>query len=156
MTRPARPHAPGLLVTCVATALLAGCASAGGGLTGEAADYGSPNARMAIERFLAGVTADDYQAMGQQFGTPDGPAEDRLGINEVEKRMMYLAGVLEHRDYDLREADLARTGPGRIRYVVTLVREEEGRVDVPFVTAVSGDDRWFVEQIELDPLTRDR
>lgn len=156
MTRARRPRATGLLVASVAAALVAGCASSGDGLSGEAAEYGSPDARMAIERFLAGVAEDDYQTMGRQFGTPDGPAEERLGINEVEQRMMYLSGVLEHREYDLREADLARTGPRRTRYVVTLVREQEGRVDVPFVTAVSDEERWFVEQIDLDPLTRDR
>jgi hypothetical protein len=138
-------------------ALLAGCASSGGGeLAGDPAGYGSPDPRMAIERFLQGAAEKDYQMMGQQFGTAAGPAEERLGITEVEQRMMFLSGLLQHRDYELREADLARTGPGRTRFVVTLVRGERDRVDVPVVTAVTDDERWFVETIDTDPLTRDR
>lgn len=141
-----------------AAAVLAACASSGGGdLAGDPAEYGSPDPRMAIERFLQGAAEKDYQTMGQQFGTPAGPAEERFGITEVEQRMMFLAGLLRHRDYELREADLARTGPGRTRFVVTLIRgEERDRVDVPVVAAVTDDDRWFVERIDTDPLTRDR
>lgn len=147
---------PSATAAAVLAALVAGCATSGGGLAGDPGSYGSPDARMAIERFLDGVAEKDYQAMGQQFGTSDGPAEERLGITEVEQRMMVLAGLLEHRDYELQEADLARTGPERTRFVATLIRRRDGRVDVPIVAAVTGDDRWFVERIDTDPLSRDR
>lgn len=149
---------PGIvpLLAVAVAGLFAGCASSGGGLSGDASDYGSPSPRMAIERFLDGVAEKDYQLMGQQFGTPAGPAEDRLGITEVEQRMMFLSGLMRHRGYEIREADLARTGPDRKRFVVTLARSEDGPVDVPVIAAVTDDERWFVEQIDTDPLTRDR
>lgn len=143
-------------VAAAVAGLLAACASSGGGLSGDPAEYGSPDPRMAIERFFEGAAEKDYQMMGQQFGTPDGPAEERLGITEVEQRMMFLSGLLQHRDFELREADLARTGPDRTRFVATLNRREEGRIDVPVVVAVTADERWFVERIDTDPLTRDR
>lgn len=149
-------RATAVLAASALAGLLAACASSGGGLTGDPAEYGSPDPRMAIERFLQGADEKDYQLMGQQFGTPAGPAEERLGITEVEQRMMYLSGLLQHRDFELREADLARTGPDRTRFVLTLIRREEGRVDVPVVAAVTDDERWFVERIDTDPLTRDR
>lgn len=148
---------PAALAAVALAGLVGGCASSGaGGLAGDAASYGSPDARMAIERFLDGASEKDYQVMGQQFGTPEGPAEERLGVTEVEQRMMFLSGLLQHRSYELREADLARTGPARTRFVATLTRRRDGRVDVPIVVAVTDDDRWFVEQIDTDPLTRDR
>lgn len=155
MIRGPAPRAAAALAAAVA-GLLAACASSGGGLAGDPAEYGSPDPRMAIERFLDGAAAKDYQAMGKQFGTSAGPAEARLGITEVEQRMIYLSGLLSHRGYEIREADLARTGPDRTRFVVTLDRRRGERVDVPVVAAVTEDERWFVERIDTDPLTRDR
>lgn len=158
MTAPRRPSVPKVVSAAVAAALAAtvaaGCASSGSTLSASPAEYGSPSARMAIERFLAGVDAEDYQQMGQQFGTRNGPAEKKFGITEVEQRMMVLAGLLQHEDYSLEEADLARTGPHRTRFVADLKGTRDGRVQVPIVAVTTPDGRWFVEKIDVDPLTR--
>lgn len=154
MSRPIRILA--VLAACVAPAV-AGCASSGG--TGELVDepssYGSPTAEMAVERFLDAANAGDYQAMGHQFGTREGPAEERLGISEVEQRMMFLSGLLRHDQYSLREADLARIGPHRSRFIVDLAGTRSGRVSLPFVAVTTANGRWFVEQVDVKPLTRE-
>lgn len=155
MTRATRPRRPAVVVA-VAVGVVVACASAGAGLAGDPAEYGSPSARTAIERFLVGVAEQDYQAMGQQFGTRQGPAEKRLGITEVEQRMMVLAGLLQHRDYSVEEADLARTGPRRTRFVATLTGTRHGRVAVPIVAVAAEGGRWYVEKIDTDPLTREQ
>lgn len=130
------------------------CASAGHSLSGDPANYGSPSAEMAVHRFLNGVDARDYMAMGRQFGTRQGPAESRMGTTELEQRMIVLAGLLRHDDYSLRREDLAQLGPHRSRYVATLSGTREGEVDLPFVTAQTEDGRWYVERIDVNPLTR--
>lgn len=156
MTRRLPVPSAALVLAALVPAAVGGCASSGGGLAGDPADYGSPSARMAVERFLAGVRAEDYMAMGQQFGTRKGPAEERLGVTEVEQRMIFLSGLLQHEEADLREADLARTGEWRTRFVATLQGTDQGRVAVPIVAVESKEGRWFVERIDTDPLTRDQ
>lgn len=150
---------PPLRCTAVLTAVvgflaLGGCASSTGGLSSDPGAYGSPQAEMAVRRFLEAAAEEDYVAMGQQFGTRNGPAEKRMGITEVEQRMMVLSGMLKHDDYTLREADLAQIGPDRTRFVATLTGTRNGRVAVPVIAVHTGDDRWFVEQIDVEPLTR--
>lgn len=131
------------------------CASAGHELSGDPANYGSPSAEMAVRRFLNGVDAQDYMAMGRQFGTAQGPAEERMGTTELEQRMIVLAGLLQYEDYTLRREDLAQLGPNRTRFVATLTGTREGEVNLPVVAAQSAlDGRWYVERIEVDALTR--
>ncbi len=132
----------------------ASCASTGHSLSGDPASYGSPTPDMAVRRFLNGVSAKDYMAMGRQFGTRQGPAEARMGTTELEQRMIVLAGLMQHDGYSLRRADLAQLGPHRTRYVATLTGTREGRVDLPVVVARSEDGRWYVERIQMDALTR--
>lgn len=133
---------------------LASCASAGHDLSGDPANYGSPTSEMAVRRFFNGVNAKDYMAMGRQFGTREGPAEARLGTTNLEQRMVVLAGLLQHEELSLRREDLAQLGPHRSRFVATLTGTREGRVNLPVVTARTAEGRWYVERIEVDPLTR--
>lgn len=146
------------VLAAVSLAGAAGCASSGGGsggLVDERSAYGSPTAEMAVQRFLDGAKAEDYQAMGHQFGTRQGPAEERLGISEVEQRMIVLSRLLRHQDYALREAPMARTGEHRTRFMAEMTGTRSGRVDVPIVAVTTPDGRWFVEQVVVKPLTRD-
>lgn len=140
----------------VLVVLLAGtsCASGGHSLSGDPVNYGSPTAEMAVRRFLNGVNGRDYMAMGRQFGTRQGPAEARMGTTELEQRMVVLATLLQHREYSLRREDLAQLGPHRNRFVAVLDGTREGRVSLPVITARTETGRWFVERIEVDPLTR--
>lgn len=156
MRRPLCPSVPSRLAVLLLLAPIAGmgCASSGGDLTARPAAYGSATPEMAIQRFFEGVKAEDYQQMGRQFGTREGPAEKRFGISEVEKRMMVLTGLLQHEDYSMEEADLAQVGPHRTRYLVTLTGTSQGRVELPVITVTTSEDRWFVEQVVVDPITR--
>lgn len=147
-----------LVVLAAVSLAAAGCASSGGGTGGlvdERSAYGSPTAEMAVQRFLDAAKAEDYQAMGHQFGTRQGPAEARLGISEVEQRMMVLSGLLQHQASSVREAQLAQTGEHRTRFVAELTGTRSGRVAVPVVAVTTSDGRWFVEQVDVKPLTRD-
>lgn len=144
-----------LLATAVALWTV-GCASSTGGLAGEPADYGSPTAEMAVTRFLDAARQEDYKAMSRQFGTRKGPAEEKIGVAQVEQRMMVLGGLLGHENFALERRDLAQVGPHRTRYVATMEGTRNGTVRVPVIAVQTPDGRWFVERVVMDALTSQR
>lgn len=145
-----------LLLLFASVGVLSGCASSSGGLSGDPADYGAPTAEAAVREFLDAARQQDYRGMAQQFGDTDGPAEEQLGVVEVEQRMMVLAGLLGHDSYQLERRDLAQVGPDRARYVATMRGTRRGTVDVPVIAAEASEGRWFVEQVVMDRLTGGR
>jgi hypothetical protein len=108
---------------------------------------------MAVQEFLYGANADDYTRMSDVFGTEKGPAVERFGVTDVEQRMIFLASILKHQSYTLRQANLAQLGPDRIRWDVSLTGTRKGGVVVPIVTVPDGTGRWYVEWLNLDALT---
>lgn len=156
MIRAIRPRRLAAVLLAAVSFPLAGCASSSGGLSGDPADYGSPTAEVAVSRFLDAARQQDYQAMSRQFGTREGPAEARLGVAEVEQRMMVLGGLLRHDGFRMERRDLARIGPRRARFVATLSGTRNGTVQVPVVAVETPEGRWFVERLVMDPLTRGR
>lgn len=146
------PFRMSLVLLLLVAVGLSGCAS--GGLTAEPSSYGSSNPRTAVERFLQAANRQDYVAMGQQFGTRKGPAEERLGADDLEKRMIVLAKFLRHDGYELRRDRGRRTEPYRARFVATMTGTRSGQVAVPIIAVEDKKGRWFVEQIEMEPLTR--
>lgn len=130
---------------------LAGCASAGLRAEGEP---GAPVAPAAVERFLQLAGAGDYVGMGWVFGTEDGPVLHRDEPADVEKRMYSLANVLAHDTYTIRDE---RAVPGRLGRAVrfTVVLQRGARTyNVPFTTVRASDERWYVEQIDVEAVTR--
>lgn len=132
---------------------LAACGASRGELSAAPSAYGSRTSEAAIRTFLSAANQEDYQAMGRQFGTAEGPAEARMGIAELEQRMVVLAEVLRHDGITLARADLAQLGPDRARYVVRMTGTRNGEVDVPVVTVVSDRGRWYVEWLEVEALS---
>ena len=144
--------AAGCRLIGLVTALVAGgCAS--GSTTAGGAEYGSATSEIAIREFLDGARVKDYGRMMRVFGTSSGPAVDRHGVTDVERRMIVLAGLLQHQSYELRQADLAQLGPDRVRWEVSLAGTRRGTVVVPVVTVPDRSGRWYVEVLNLDALT---
>ncbi|MFW6192070.1 MAG: hypothetical protein ACOC83_01175 [Gemmatimonadota bacterium] len=145
------------LSSCLALVLIAptlvACGASRGGLSADTSSYGSPTSEAAVRAFLAAADRQDYEEMGRQFGTAAGPAEARLGIAEVEQRMVVLAEVLQHGSMEMERSDLAQLGSDRARYVVRMTGTRNGEVDVPVVTAVTDEGRWFVERLDVEALS---
>ncbi|MBT8462678.1 MAG: hypothetical protein KJO44_09185 [Gemmatimonadetes bacterium] len=108
---------------------------------------------MAVRGFLDGANADDYGQMSDLFGTDDGPAVERFGVTDVEQRMIFLASILKHSSYELRQVNLAQLGPDRIRWEARMLGTRKGGVVVPVVTVPDKNGRWYVERLNLDALT---
>lgn len=134
--------------------VLAGCASSGAVLSAPRSQYGSATPEQAVRTFLDAASSKDYQRMGQQFGTRKGPAELSLGAQDVEQRMVVLAAFLEHDSYSIEAGAQSLLESYERRFQVHLTGTSRGAVTVPFVTASTKDGRWYVERIDLDPLTR--
>lgn len=91
--------------------------------------------------------------MGRVFGTRDGPAESRLGVTNVEQRMVVLAGLLQFDSYSLQPSSLTEPEQFRRRFNASLTGTRQGDVSVPMFAVRAESGRWFVERIETDPLT---
>lgn len=155
------PRAPAIRIALVALTgvALATCGSSRGGATGDVdasapvGGYGAESAESAITRFLDAAQAENYEGMWAVFGTAEGPAIERFGVQETESRMVVLARLLKHEGYELRLSNLAGLGPRRSRYEVRMRGTRKGSVMVPFVTAHDDRGRWYVEQLEADRLS---
>lgn len=133
---------------------LAGCASgSGGSLQADSASYGAPTAEAAVRGFLQALRDRDYPAMARYFGTESGPAEEKWGVEEVEQRMLVLAGILAHEESNLRPSRRSVPDENQRRFILSLTGTRYGSVTLPVVTARWRGGRWFVERIDTAPLS---
>lgn len=147
----------GAPVPAVAAALAAAVAvgaCAGARLSRDASVYGAPTAEAAVRGFLDAASRGAYPRMGRLFGTRRGPAESRLGVADVERRMVVVAGLLdlEAGPVPLLPSPLTEPDPARRRFRAAVDRPSgTGTVGLPVVAVRAGDGRWFVERLELAP-----
>jgi hypothetical protein len=146
---PRRAVVPLLLM---AGTLAAACASSGP-TRSSGAPFGAVSSEAAVRGFLDAANAEDYQRMGELFGTERGPAVRELGIEDVEARMIVLSKLLRHEGYALRKANLAMLGPDRVRWEAALGGTRKGDVVVPVITVPAEDGRWFVERLNVDAVS---
>jgi hypothetical protein len=123
------------------------------GLAAQRPTPGAAAPAAAVERLLRLSEARSYREMGQVFGTADGPVSGQWPSAEVEQRMYAIASILEHDRFVIRNE---RPVPGRLGAAMVLTVEivkGSKSTQVPF-TVVRNGERWLVEQIELERLTR--
>ena len=114
--------------------------------------YGATSPEEAIQVFMEAVQAQEFSAMRRMFGTKDGPAEQKWGVQEVEQRMIVLSGLLEHDSYSVRPLDLGYLGGDEQAFVATILGTRQGNVTVPITAVRSRNGRWFVQQLGMDSL----
>lgn len=145
-------------LVAVVTLVMTACGSSSGrfddaGITPVQQAYGTNTSEEAVRAFLDAAAVDDYPRMWAVFGNEDGPAVERFGVQEIEPRMIVLAGLLRNRGYEMRVSNLAMYGPKRVRYMVLLKETRKGTVSLPVITIPDQDGQWFVEQLEMDRMT---
>jgi hypothetical protein len=138
------------VLICVAIAS-AGCSTHASSQAGS--QTGAPTSELAVRGFLDGANAADYGQMSSLFGTDKGPAVERFGVTDIEQRMIFLARILKHSSYELRQVNLAQLGPDRVRWEARMSGTRKGGVVVPVITVPDGTGRWYVERLNLDALT---
>ena len=107
---------------------------------------GAATPRAAVEKFLAGVKAQDIQAMGGIFGTSRGPARDNMNREELEKRLIILQCYFNHDKFRIVDETL---GEGGHRVVaVDLTRGTVTRSPKFYAIAGPGG-RYYVDNMEI-------
>ena len=127
-------------------------------------------ARLSVERFLRAANQRDLAAMGNLFGTVDGPTMDtgstvgcafkRVGSwfggapcvtdPEVEVRMDLIASILTHQDYRvIREERVTGRAAPTTQVLVDMTVYGESVSAVPFVVVQTPDGRWLVQEVDL-------
>ena len=133
--------------------VLAGCGGGGGTVPAPRSTPGGAAPAATVERFLRLVNAKDYMEMGYVFGTRDGPLIRRDPARQVERRMYAMATLLTHESFAIRAEENV---PGRsgeaVQLNVQLTQRGQNRL-VPFTVVRSGD-RWYVEAVDLERITR--
>ena len=111
---------------------------------------GAASAADAVARFMAAAKAEDLQAVGAVWGTPTGPAREQMSRNEFEMRAFYIVKCLRNDSYSvLNEGPAA--GGRRVSAVQIVKGSLTRQTNFRMVAGPQG--RWFVENIELEPLT---
>jgi hypothetical protein len=117
---------------------------------------------LVVEQFLRAANsaaANDtsgVSAMGRLWGTKDGLATEQMPLQEMQQRMLLTASILRHDDSKIVGEQLV---PGRISEAKQLnVELTQGprKVVVPFFMVLSKGDRWLVERIDLEVITKGR
>lgn len=144
---------PAAAAALAAALLWAGCGGGGAELTRSPSAYGAPTAEQALRTFMDAAAKGEYPTMGRMFGTRQGPAEARLGVTEVEQRMVVIAGLMNFESYRVEPSRLTEPEPDTRRFNVVLEGTGRGTVRVPVFTVRSESGRWFVERLETDALT---
>lgn len=105
-----------------------------------------------VEAFLQLAAQKNYAQMGYLFGTREGAIINRDREAQVERRMYTIATILENQRFVIRDQSAIPGRSDAVQLNVQLTQRGQ-TVDVPFVLVRSGD-RWFVEQIDLERITK--
>ena len=104
--------------------------------------------QVTVTRFMSAVEANNLFAMGQLWGTKDGPSIDDMDRAELDMRLTVMQRYLTHEEYEILEGGLTARVDDRTRaYQIRLKRA--GCVhDVPFeLVRVGGG--WLVSNVDL-------
>ena len=111
---------------------------------------GAPTPALAVERFLGAAKAQDLQQLAMVWGTVKGPARDVVDKSQIERRELIMICYLNHDAYRVKSE--APAPEGKRAFTVELQRGSLARSTT--VTTVKGPaERYFVEQVALEPLT---
>ena len=132
----------------IALAAFAACksASSGNGAGANGGEPGAPSPRVAVERFLAAVRAQDLQAMSMVWGTKSGPARDNIQREQLEKREVIMTQCLANDSASFVEDSPGLGGDHLVHFV--LYRGPVTR-STAFTTQSDGSARWYVKEIDL-------
>lgn len=129
---------------------LSGCAA---GLQPPAGGAGAVAPEAAVEQFLQAARGRDYQGMGWLFGTDAGSVMRRDPVGDVERRMYAIATVLEHERHELRERSPVAGRSGGAWHLPVVLHQSGRTSNVPFVVVRGPQNRWFVENVDLQAVT---
>ena len=117
--------------------------------TPNAGLYGASSPRAAVEAFLAGIKAQDLQAISAVWGTERGPLVTAGDItrDEIEKRELIMICYFRHDEARVLEQS-ASGQANRPAFRVELKRDTRTRTPT-FTTAQGPQGRWYVADADV-------
>lgn len=105
----------------------------------------------AIAMMLAAAKAEDLQAVGAVWGDPDGLTREKWPRSEFEMRAFYVVKCLRNDRYQILNEGGAANGR---RIASVQIVKGAVTVQTSFHLVKGKNDRWLVEQAELEPMTK--
>lgn len=154
-------------VGVVAVAVLAGMVGCGGsgrnvaGMEGLMEGGSTPDG--AVETFLEAARESQalknageltqagraYQRMAAVFGTQRGSIRRSYPATEVRDRMIVLAACLRPDRFRITSQPDPRAYDNEQTVVTAEITRDSDTISLPFRVVLGGDDRWYIEQIQL-------
>jgi hypothetical protein len=105
----------------------------------------------AVGMMLAAAKAEDIQAIGSVWGDTEGLAREKWPRSEFEMRAFYIVKCLRNDRYHIVNEGAAANN----RRVAT-VQVTKGPINVQttFQLVQGKTNRWYVEKVDLDPMTK--
>jgi hypothetical protein len=105
----------------------------------------------AVGMMLAAAKAEDIQAVGSVWGDPDGLAREKWPRSEFEMRAFYIVKCLRNDRFQIMNEGAAANN----RRVATVqISKGSTNLQTTFQMAQGKAGRWYVEKVDLDPMTR--
>ena len=101
--------------------------------------------------FLAAAKAQDLDAFGRAWGTPQGPAIETWSRDDREKREIIMMGCLRHDRFQILAETPAMTGE---RVLTVELRFKDLTASSNFSVVQGPKSRWYVQQFEPKDLER--
>ena len=121
------------------------------GAAGTASAVGGATPAEAIAKLMAAAKAEDLQAFGAAWGDVKGPAREQMPRTDFEMRAFYIVKCLRNDKYTMLSESAAAAG--RRRAAIQINRGPLTK-QTNFTLAKGPQDRWFVENVELEPLNQ--
>lgn len=112
---------------------------------------GAESASAAVTSFMAAAKTEDLQAIGGIWGTASGPAREAMTRQELEMRSYIIVKCVRHDRYTtLGESNAA----GGRRVIGVQITKGQLTKSTNFTLVPGPQSRWFVEKVDLEPLTQ--
>ena len=138
------------MLAATVLAVVVGCGG-GGGSNPSTLPATSADPQLAVQSFMQAVNDTNLVAMGQLWGTEQGPAANRMPRDELEKRLIIMQRYLSNNSFEVQPAQPGTVLPqsnAEQFYSVRFVRSDGCARTVPFTVVRSGNG-WLVSDIDL-------
>ena len=119
--------------------------------TGTAGLVGGATPSEAVAMMLAAAKAEDLQAVGAVWGDTEGLSREKWPRSEFEMRAFYVVKCLRNDRYQILSEGTAANGR---RLATVQIVKGTNNLQTNFRLVKGKNDRWLVENADLEPLTK--
>jgi len=119
--------------------------------TGTAGLIGGATPAEAVAMMLAASKAEDLQAVGAVWGDTEGLSREKWSRSEFEMRAFYVVKCLRNDRYQILSEGNAANGR---RLATVQIVKGTNNLQTNFRMVKGKNDRWLVENADLEPLTK--